>query len=216
MFIQKLYEFITWLKNQGQARYFPPEEVIDALNRAVLDKYKTDWRFYEQKNELTDTLGVFMRFPTLTKQGDYFVLPEDYRHTINHEAINPTDSEKTFKLLEKTTGEWVDVKLSKLLPADYEVGYFRRYKVDSEWRVDVLPSDVEQIIYYYLKEPVQAVYAYDIVNGRPEYKEQGSVDVEMPTFVHNDLIVQTLKYLGIVLGDGDLMSFEQVQVKQPT
>ena len=182
----------------------------------MLDKYKADFRLFESRNELTDTLGVFLKSPELTKQGDYFELPDDYRHTINHMAINPDDESKQFKLLEKTTAEWVNVKLSKLLPANFEVGYFRRFKSSDKWMLEVLPDQVDKIVYFYLREPKSAVYAYDIVNGRPVFKEQGSVDVEMPTFVHNDLIVQTCKYLGIVLGDGDLMSFEQIQPKQPT
>ena len=204
MFIEALYNFILFLKNQGQSRYYTPEEVIDALNRAVMDVYENHYRIFQQTQKITDELRVFMVDEDVDIDSGFFSLPELYRHMTNMSAYKSTDEVPSTQL---TEGEWVKKKGSSYLPATTDYPFHRIFSD----KVEVLPNTVSKVRMYYIKKPTKAVYAYTMVNGRPVFDEANSTDVEFPEFVHNHLVVQTLKYLGVPLKDAVLMQFEQLQ-----
>lgn len=213
MFVDKLYNFIVFLKNQGQSRYFTPEEVQDALNRAIMDKYENDYAEFETSQKLSDALSAFKRELDVSKADDRFKFPEKYRHLTDLGCYNTEDEEIEAVML--TDGEFLKKKNSSFLPPTEEYPFYRT----ASWNessvyvrgVEAIPDTISKVKMYYLKEPDEAVYAYTMVNDRPVFDEGNSVDPEFPEFVHNHLIVQTLKYLGVPLKDNVLMTFENIQ-----
>jgi hypothetical protein len=215
MFVQKLYDEIRLYINQGQSQYFSPEEVIVALNRAQIDKYRKEFSQFEETQKVTDAMRNFKKTFDLSHTVEkLFLLPPDYFNITNISALTPDPASTQQNPLPElehsgkiyTDGEWLDALESELLPP--EVEHLKARIITGH--IQVLPLTVTKIRLYYLKKPVDAVYAYDIVNDQISFKEQGSVDPEYPETEFTDLILRTIKYLGIVMKDEVDMQSEKI------
>lgn len=80
MFIDQLHDFINLLKNQGQARYYNPEEIDLAVNRAQLDLFREYYKLFEDTQEISDSLMPFKEEHTYSSPTDSQGLPSDYAH----------------------------------------------------------------------------------------------------------------------------------------
>lgn len=80
MFIEDLHEFINLLKNQGQARYYNPEDIDMALNRAQLDLFREYYKMFEDTQEISDSLIPFKKEFTYAAPASTQSLPADYAH----------------------------------------------------------------------------------------------------------------------------------------
>jgi hypothetical protein len=87
MFIENLIDFINLLKNQGQARYFNPDEIISALNRSQLDLFREYYKLFEDTREISDSLIPFKESIDYTPPTSSETLPSNYIHLINFSAI---------------------------------------------------------------------------------------------------------------------------------
>ncbi len=209
MFVEDIHNFIMFLKNQGQSQWFPPEEIMAALNRAQTDKYNFEYKRFEDTQEITDAFRPFKKTKDIVFADDKWLLPTDYFHATN---ISSLISGEEYKGKLYTDGEWLDVKQSTLLPAEAE--HIKARIINGE--LEILPTTgIATVRLYYLKKYVHAVYAYEQIDEKITFKEQGSVDPEWPELEHNDLIIRTLKYLGIPLHDNLFIQAEQF-TKQST
>jgi len=139
-----------------------------------------------------------------------YPLPPDYNYDTNIGSLiteNNVESEYPGKIY--TDGEWLDAKTSQLLPPDDKN---IKARIISE-SVEVVPV-VPKIRFYYLKNYADAVFAYDTVGNKHIFKEEGSVDPEWPPMEHNDLLMRTLRYLGIPLQSKFFVAAEDF-IKQP-
>jgi hypothetical protein len=213
MLIEKIYNFIQFLKNQGHSQYFSPEEVISyAFNRASIDLYLAEVKEFEKTGQITDNLRNFKRTKDIDRDSNQkFLLPvaagEEY---FNATAVSSIvdGAEHSGNLY--TDGEWVEANTSELLPP--EVKYMNARIIKDE--VQVKPDEVAKIRLYYLKQPVDAVYNYSLVSNKITFQEQGSVDPDWPITAHNQLIMRTLRYLGIAINDQVMVQAEDF-IKQP-
>ena len=215
MFVEKLVNEVRLLMNQGQSQYYPPEDIITALNRAQLDKFRMDYSTFEEKQIVTDAMRNFKKVAVHSRTSEsIFLLPSDYFNLTNVSSIiaDPLstpeaplgDKEYSGKIY--TDGEWLEAMESELLPptaTDIKVRVIAG-------AIEVLPTTQNKIKIYYLKKPADCVYAYDLVNDKIVFKEQGSVDPEYPETEHTDLVLRTLKYLGISQKDEVDMKAEQI------
>jgi hypothetical protein len=205
MFVGDIYRFVEFLRNQGQSRKYAPEEIQDALNRAVLDKYNYEFGRFEQTGRVTDSLQPFKRDSLIATPGaGKFNLPDDYGHYTNIFVVAGDDEYPVEFVV--SDDEWGEFKRSDglLTPTlDYAVANF------ANGQVRVLPATAAAIRLWYLKLPTDSIIAYNVQNNRPVFTETGSVDPEFPQYDHNALVVQTLKYLGVELRDELLSTFDQ-------
>jgi hypothetical protein len=80
MFIELLVDFINLLKNQGQSRYYSPEDIMSAFNRSQLDLFREYYKKFEDTQEIMDSLQPFKKdYETPTPQ-PVNPLPSDYVH----------------------------------------------------------------------------------------------------------------------------------------
>ena len=211
MFVEDLYDFTIFLRNQGQSRWFPPEEVIAALNRAQIDEYNQEFKKFEVNSEVTDALQPFKKDDIITKDNGKFSLPVDYYHYTNISSITKDGEDITGEYPAAgivPDDEWLEWKRTDgLLTPAIKYPVFRI----AGGNVDHLPDILAHIRLYYLRSVKKAVYAYLIENGGVVFKEEGSEDPLFPETEHNFLIVQTLKYLGVPLRDELLMAFGKIQ-----
>ena len=82
MFIETLVDFINLLKNQGQARYYNPEEIMQAFNRSQLDKFREDYKIFEETQEITDSLRPFKLDFEYNTPASINPLPTEYAHFV--------------------------------------------------------------------------------------------------------------------------------------
>ncbi len=80
MFIELLVAFINLLKNQGQARYYNPEDIMAAFNRAQLDLFREYYKLFEKTQEISDSLLPFKIDHTIAVVAAINQLPPDYSH----------------------------------------------------------------------------------------------------------------------------------------
>jgi hypothetical protein len=73
--------------------------------------------------------------------------------------------------------------------------------------IQVYPKNVQKVILTYLREPVEPVWGYGVVNGRPVYDSVTSVNIDAPYLNKNEIAMIYLKYQGIHLNDVQLAKF---------
>jgi hypothetical protein len=214
-FVQKLYDEIRLYINQGQSQYFSPNEVMTALNRAQIDKYRAEFKLFEESQKITDAMRNFKTTADLEITAQkLFTLPTNYFNVVNISALTPDplsteevpleDLEYSGKIY--TDGEWLGAKESELLPPEIE--HLKARIINGS--VQVLPKTVTKIRLYYLKKPVDCFYDYQIVNNQITYVELSSIDTEYPETEHTDLILRSMKYLGITMKSEIDMKSEQI------
>ena len=197
------------MKNQGQSEYFPPEEIFEAFHWASLDLFNEKFGEYEKTQQLTDAMTPFKKNATKTKNANLFDYPDEYFHITNLSAITKNSEGvilTEYPISIRTDGEWLISKNSKLLAPTAEDAIAR---LDAEG-IEVAPSTVDEIKIYYVKEPVEAKYAYDNQDGEIIFKEQGSVDPEWRKPEITQLIKKTLQYFGIVIKDQELVNIDKI------
>ena len=203
MFVEDLYNEVRLYMNQGQSQYYSPDDVMVALNRSQKDVYRREYVVFESTQRVTDAMRNFKKTVDIDRTGTgEFDLPIDYFNYTNISGMIPDITVDPIVYNEFggkmfTDGEWLDALESELLPPTLQDLKARILS----GQVQVYPLGVSRIRFYYLKKPVDAVYAYNVVNDKIEFKEQGSVDPEFPETSFTDLIVRTMKYLGISMKD---------------
>ena len=80
--------------------------------------------------------------------------------------------------------------------------------------LQVHPVGISTIKFPYLRYPVDALWAYTVVNGRPVFNQTNSIDLEWEDMVINDIIMQALKSIGISIKDADVLGFAQNESMQ--
>jgi len=73
--------------------------------------------------------------------------------------------------------------------------------------IQIYPSNISNINFSYLRYPVEAKWAFTLVNNRPVYDPANSVDLDWEDLVTNDIISRALQSIGISIKDGDILSF---------
>ena len=217
MLIKQIVEEIQLYLNQSQSQYFPPEDIVTALNRAQLDTYAKYYKIFEATQKVSDALRNLKSTVQLFRNSEngQYGLPANYFNAISISSmVTVPDTSDPVQYEEWggkifTDGEWVLAKESDLLPPNEEnpksriIGQF----------IEVVPAAVISIRLYYLKSMPAAVYAYDVVNEQIVYKDQGSVDVSFPLTEYTDLIAITCKYLGFSMKDQMDIQAEQIMTK---
>ena len=80
MFIELLVAFINLLKNQGQARYYNPDDIMSAFNRSQLDLFREYYKLFEDTREISDSLLPFKVDHSIVTVASTNQLPTDYSH----------------------------------------------------------------------------------------------------------------------------------------
>lgn len=221
MNIKILHDKVRLILNNTQSQYWSPEDIDSMINLAQTDKYRDVYAAYEQTQQVTDAIRPFKKVADHTRTVDgVFLLPADYYHLSNISSLvavpleepplDPPlpDIEHSGKIY--TDGEWLDAMESELLPPT---------ATDIKARVingaiEVLPPTQSKIRIYFITQPKDVVFAYDLVNDKITYKDQGSVDLEWADSEVNDIIMRTVKYLGIPMKSQIDMQAEQLTQQQ--
>jgi hypothetical protein len=199
MIIEYIHSFIQTLKNRGQARYFTPSQITEAVNSSVLDMFNEGRKDYEQTQVINDLMRVFKADATVSLTAGVGSLPSNY--------ASITGFDKKVDLVDDAS--WGEIKTDIVCPPATEYPFA---SVTGS-TIKVLPTTIATIGIKYLKKPTDSVYATTTSgDGRSFIFNSGaSTDVEIPEHRKTELLAKVCKYLGISLKDADLIQFETIK-----
>lgn len=207
MYIERIFSFINSVKNQGQNKYFTPNEVMNAFNEASISLFREKIKVYgidklngDYFKNFEEESGPLELTGTTVKTCD---LPSGYAYGTDFVAIAASLEAPVYLL---NDSEWNERKRSALLPAEseYPIGRIKRNKLE------ILPITCTHALISYIRYPVDAVYAYNLSADNRSYvfSESGSVDTDWPPIAHGELIAKTCRILGVALHDTWLVQYE--------
>lgn len=208
MKIRSIYDTIKLLKKQGQSGYFSPVQVMEALHTAQIDKFNKCKEKYGKDLDNTSLLEPFKRRSERTLISGASLLPTDYEKLT--EASNLivqglTVSEVPMRIVPE--GRWVSAISSKSREPDI----LNPVCTVMDGKLICRPVDCEPVMYY-LSTPVKPVYGLTTANDRDYiFDSNTSVDIQWHESAVPDLILRTLSYLGVSLGDQALQIYEKIR-----
>lgn len=205
MFIETLYSFITFLTNQGQARYFNPEEVFRAFNFVSSTFYGESLTLWEKDADVRAWLRPFRKPATINQETDKtFNFPDDY---YRESSLWYLKDEKEVSIDVVKDGEWPGrVNNGVVGPdEDYPIANL------SGENIIIRPTDITSIELAYFIKHKDVIFNYQELAGRNiVFDETDSVDTLWPQEAQTILVDRTLAYLGVPLKDGTMLQFKQL------
>ena len=199
MTISQMYDFVVWLKNQGQGGYHSPEEIVRAFNSAAEDKFNEEVKQFEATETISSNLRNFKQKATVTLTAGSGSLPADYKYATN--AATTTD--KRIEIVPEA--EWID-RINDPIDApdaDNPICAIRN-------AIEVRPTSLASMHLYYLKNPVTMTISYT-EDGDGNVTVTGGTDCDFPSVVHTDIVRRACVYLGIPLNDEGLVRLETLK-----
>lgn len=188
--IQNIHDRINRALRKGQTGYFSPTDIDSEINAEILNMWRKYVVQFEKERIINIYLNPFIRTEDVTPNPSdgSVTLPNAYSYPV---AIRVKATGK--KIDELDQARW-DNRINhpiEIPNSDYPICKFESKKVF------VRPIDIGQITISYIAKPVEAVYAYGIVNDRPVYDDNASVDVEFDEILHDDIVNRVLRNLGV-------------------
>lgn len=233
MNIDEVYKFMSFISNKSQSGNLTPKDFNSILPRAfsewVMKRYHNvkaqlpngealiSW---QQNQKISDDLKFL-----LTKLGSVVVspdgtvdLPADYLHLSSLRYRYTYLDNGTLKVLEDDVDVVRDSEIGGMLGS-----YIFKKHIDAKKKViaaiystyiQFYPNDIQTAIVTYLRKPIDPVWAFTVVNGRPVYDPANSVDLEAPDEAANEIMMMALSYLGINLREQELIQYSEMLKNQ--
>lgn len=228
MDIDKVYRFAQYCSNKSQSGYLSPKDFNLSLPRAfsewITKTYENskpnDTTGYEDNTKTTDDLS-FLKVPQYVVNLDsrgVFKKPEDYLH-MNYMSFNKAYLEDGVTQVDVKGVDIVrDHELPKFLGSHiYKKSLKRRNYIMAtigDEEIKLYPNDIQRVNFSYLRKPIDPVWAFTLVSGRPVYDVVNSVDLECPDEAVNEIVMMALSYLGINLREPELVQYSEMMKEQ--
>jgi hypothetical protein len=204
-YIKYIHDLIDLLTKKGKSGYFPRVDIDTAVYTASKQLFDEEYKKYEINQEVSDSLKVFQTDPTsLSLDGAGKVnKPADYLHVT---SLRDSTNKDIDVIAEAFIGTRLD---DEICPPEVGFSICVFYKTYLQF----YPIGTTGVKITYLKNPVQPVYAYTVVNGREVYDDTNSVDVEWNVSDQSKVTMRALAILGVALSDSELAQFGIVEAK---
>lgn len=230
MDINKVYGFLKYLADKDQSGNITPKEFNSSLERALsewtMKRYNNindksqDKQGWQKNQKITDDLKFLLVRNEVSSIGSDGKLdfPEDYLHL----------SSLVYNFKYQENGATVVVPNSIDIVDDNEIASFlgstiygklikaKKYVIAAFYsdHLQIYPKDIGVVDFTYLRKPITPYWAFILVNGRPEYDESNSVDLEAPDEVVNEIVMMCASYLGINLREPQLIQYAETMKQQ--
>jgi hypothetical protein len=227
MNIDKVYTYIAkTIANKAQTGNLTPSDFNSLMPRAFQQwVYKTyddmtDGRGWQSNQSITDDLRFLLvrnKVMQVAKDGSLSV-PNDYLHlsSINYNYTRAYKGKTITKLKpvdvvrdnERAAFTGSDIYAPLLESKKYVISaFFDTY-------LQFYPANVGRVEFTYLRKPIDPVWNFTVVNGRPVYDPITSVDLEAPDEAVDEIAMIALSLFGINIRDQELISFSEAQKAQ--
>ena len=203
--IKKIADRVEFAIKKGLTGYVSPDRMGEETYAEVLNI----WRKYIDEYAKTQKISLYLKpFEKIevvtgltggTTEGTKAV-------TACYEYPIAIVTSATRKKVTKLTIEEYDDRFdhpTKPPVADYPICKFVGNTIYVAPKLDVAVT--------YIATPIKTVYAYTQSGDDYVYDDLNSVDIELPTVLHDDLVNRVLSNLGIVMRDSDLTRFSDQQ-----
>ena len=231
MDINQIKKFVDYLVRKNNSAYLNPDQFNLVLDRAQMSKFMELYGnpkeyqpgnpipriAYEVTQKISDDLRIFKEnFNMLIDNNGQATLPSNYIHAISIGAIagkntTPGKSEKQFITVDIIPEDKEYYRLGSVIVPPTKK---QPIAVIKDTYVQVYPENMGSVKFSYLRRPVEPVWGYDIVNGRPVYSESKSTNLEWPDQTINDIIIRACNFIGISIKDGDIVSYTQGKTQE--
>ena len=223
MTIDQVHKFVYFLiKKNNAGGYVSPSELDMVLNRAQVQYFnklygnQNDYRYdrpdpkisYAVTEKISNSLSPFLENTTLTTDANGQVaIPASMYQTVSlTKSINNVPYEVT-----RVEQDRVANNLTSYYDApDNEFPIYSQLK--DKYQFYPKTAGVAYNLFY-LRKPAEMVWGYTLVNGRPQYNANLSVNPEWEDVDMNEIIYLALSYIGINLKDGDVSQFAQLKTQ---
>lgn len=227
MNIDKVYTYIAkTIANKAQTGNLTPSDFNSLMPRAFQQwVYKTyddmtDGRGWQSNQSVTDDLRFLLvrnKVMQVASDGSLYV-PSNYLHlsSINYNYSTLYKGNTITKLKpvdivrdnERSAFTNSDIYAPLLAAKKYVIAsFFDTY-------LQFYPSSVGRVEFTYLRKPVDPLWNFTVVNGRPVYDSSTSVDLEAPDEAVDEIAMIALSLFGINIRDQELIGFSEAQKAQ--
>ncbi len=228
--VNEVYEFVQYIADKEQSgNTMSPEEFNLNLRRAADDYFR--WLYglphkyapnfplpapaYELTQKVKDDLRILKVNTELPVSGSgTMVIPDDYvavtsiAYKLFENGDDCDDGTVEMRPVEIIDDDKWYGRISSAIKKPtkrYPVCNFRKDHVQFE------PKNLSKVQFEYLRCITPPFWGYSIVDDVAIYDPGGSVDLEYPKIVTNDIVRLVLSYVGINLRDGDLLGYSEAK-----
>lgn len=218
MTLDKVHALLNFLINKFQGGWYSPEELDLVIDRGQMALFNSYYLEYSTSQRLNDALGPFKRSVTFTNidtPSGLYTVPSNYMHLLSiHTVIMisgvvPVQNRPVPILNED---EKVFRDNSQIIPVSVTDPYA---VIVQNRNIQFYPSSPTAGVLYYLSRPAAPVFSYTIISGRVVVYDSGaSTQLE---WADNDvvaIIVKALNFLGINLGEQDVLQWSEMKDQQ--
>ena len=210
--VDTVYQRIQSILNKENRGYLTPQEFNLFANQAqleIFEQYFFDLNQYERlpkkdteysnlAKTINERISKFKYSATFTFTTSYFEMPSDMHKlgTVIYNSTTPVEEIDQKNLLEYT--------LSPLTaPSTTNPVYIQNIQTTSSvWSIVVYPSSIQSLITTtYIREPVEASWASQIVVGNALYDASNSTNFELHDSEEAGLVIKILVYAGLSIGN---------------
>lgn len=175
---------------------------------------------WEDSQARNDDISHLLNLTNLTVNKGFADLPEDYWHLdyleykryTNAECGEDPDTEDWIPIKVVEGQEWASRKGSKFLrPSVKESRVIARF---ARGMIEFRPLDLSYCRLSYLAIPQEPVWAYTIIDDEQVYDPVNSVDVNLPSYLEDELVSMMLQDLGIYFRDTQLEGYAERRANQ--
>lgn len=166
---------------------------------------------YQLTQQITDRVHPFIQKESVNKsQSGFFPVPDNYFafSSIRYRYIENGDCGEDPIVKETKISVKTDAEVDELLDNTIEPPT-TLYPICSYYGmgIKVWPTIINQVIFTYLRKPLDPKWGYNVVNDEPVYEPNTSVNFEWPDMCLNDLAILCAKYVGVNLEESELIGF---------
>ncbi len=203
-------EFLQNKVQEGASVTVP--QFNSAANRAQMQLYERDYQTFLKTKEVSEFLKVFLSNTVFTVpvNGEHSY-PSDYQHltSLRKYYVNAKNVGRMIEIEEISNVEWGFSQISQLQEPTLRFPKYNEYSSV----IRFIPRNIGTVEVDYFKTPVEPLWAFTIVNGRPVYDPVNSVNFEWFSYNFNEIAGIYLSLIGINLREGDLLNWSN-QYKQ--
>lgn len=212
--INSFKTYTEFLSNKVQVGgVISPSQFNQLCFQSLMQVYEKDYQTFLATEEVSELLKIYLKQQTtavpLTGVLPY---PSDYQHltALRKYYVNPKGVGRMIQIEEIKETAWGFIQASSLREPTLR---FPKYNEFSS-TIRFLPRNIGIIEIDYFKTPVQPIWGYTIVSGRPVYDPLTSVNFEFQQYSTNAVAAVFLSLQGVNLRDSELEQFAQEYMKQ--
>lgn len=211
------YDLLNFYINKYQGAYFTMAELDNIVDRSQNALYKTYYDEYGLSQRLDDALAPFkvdFQFTNGTTPAGLITTPTDYLNLLSlHTVVMGTDNVARRRPVQIMSEEAIDNRLNSqvvTVTVNDPVGVIKQ-----NWNIQLYPAQPQAGSMSYLRLPVAPYFAYFTVSGRViVYDPLLSVQLEWSEQDTNSILIIALSYLGINIGEQDILQFAEQKNQQ--